>query len=68
MKRWKVEKCFAWRPAFIRNKCAGFLAPQKWVWLRRYTRVSVYKTNLGRYRTYDTVMGHVDYPVPKDEV
>jgi hypothetical protein len=68
MKKWKVDHCFAWKPVFIRNKALGFMGLQKWVWLRRYTRVWVYKGLLGRYRTHDTVLGHVKYDVPDLEV
>lgn len=70
MKRWIVEHRFAWFPVLIRNNAYGLVhgKPQHWAWLKRYTRVSVYKTNLGRYRTYDTWLGHIKYAVPGDEV
>jgi hypothetical protein len=69
MKKWIVERRFAWFPVLIRNKCVGFMGQQSWVWFKRYTRVSVYKPfpEPGRYRTYDTVLGWKNYPVPGEE-
>ena len=70
MKTWIVEHCFAWKPALIRNKArpTGIFRLEHWVWLRRYTRVSKFSHALDRYRTYDTVLGHVNYPVPEGEI
>lgn len=67
MKTWIIEHKFAWRPVLIRNKIAGIFMPQYWTWLRRYTRVSKFSHALDRYRTYDTVLGHHDYPIPGGE-
>lgn len=69
MKKWIVEKRFAWFPVLIREKCLGWAGHQRWVWFKKYTRVSVFKPfpAPGRYRTHDTVLGHHDYQVPGGE-
>jgi hypothetical protein len=57
----KVVHKFAWLPTFIRNnvKYCGYVNPH-WVWLRRYTRVYKFDIKLARYRTVNTVLGHID--------
>lgn len=61
-KEWRINKDFAWYPVFIRNKQMPFRAGSGWVWLKKYTRVWQWNEKLGRYRTYDTMLGWA----PKD--
>jgi hypothetical protein len=70
-KKWVVEHRFAWFPALIRNKTKiPMQMGMHWVWFKKYTRVSVWKPfpEPGRYRTYETVLGHVNFPVSNEDV
>lgn len=49
-KRLQVRHQFAWIPTFIRDG-------RRWVWLRRYTRLSAWSNVLGRQRTIHTCLG-----------
>ena len=70
MKRWKVDHAFAWFPVLIRNKGYGLVGrmSERWVWLKRYTRVWRWSYPLNRYRTHDTVLGHINYPTTDEEI
>lgn len=70
MKMWIVEHTFAWFPVFIRNNAYGLYParPRHWTWLKRYTRVKQWKYFKNRYRTVDTRLGHINYPIPEGEV
>lgn len=56
---WKVRFGFAWLPVLIRERdwLFGFTRP-RWVWFRGYTRVFLWSPELGRYKTFDTFLGH----------
>lgn len=56
----KVEHGFAWLPVLIRES-------DKWVWLKKYTRYSVWSPTLERFRTIHTALGHVKFTNQKEQ-